>query len=712
MCFIFRASVQASTRFTKRLCAVAFRSSGIAFPVSNPMRKSFARLVALIALAVASTGSVVAFAQASSCPFTLTGQSTARLTVDGAVFGRFTTGKRSPALVGGLATTLGSAGSEAAIETAIANASLRLDMDGDGFFSTTDAMVIARYLAGFSPSTWLNGLPLPTAAQRRTGADIAAYIDGGCVAPTRTIKADAARLLVQATFGPTIATIDEAHSKGAAQWVNEQLAMPLHNPSHWKYVVIDKGPKGDSRYINSTMESFWSQAVRGNDQLRQRMVFALTEIFVVSTVNSAVDIQEDAHASYLDMLSRNAFGNFRTLIEEVSLHPTMAVYLSSFKNEKEVPGGRQPDENYAREVMQLFTIGLWQLNDDGSRKLDAAGKWIPTYTQNDIKGMARVFTGWSWGQDAPNPDYNQWYPPTRWDLLMDPYPDFHSTSEKAIINGVVIPPNTSARASMKIALDTLFNHPNVGPFIGSQLIKRFVTSNPSPGYVSRVTAAFNDNGSGARGDMKAVMRAVLLDDEARNNNRITDPYFGKLREPIVRYSHFMRAFNVKTYAPIIYRIWNLEDPVSSIGQNPLRSPSVFNWFRPDYAPPGAILASGRRAPEFQITHETTVTGYTNFIVGKAERETERFRTEFAQYGDVSEYLAADVSAELALADQPDALLDRLDLLLLSGQMQPWLRNTVKQAINNIPMTANRARDERVAAATAIIMASPQYLVQK
>jgi uncharacterized protein (DUF1800 family) len=651
-------------------------------------------------------------AQAANCPFAFVGQSTARITADAAVLRRFTIGNRAPALQGALLGSPASAAQEQALETAIANASLRLDMDGDGFFSTVDAMVIARYLGGFSSATWLSGLPLPTAAQRRTGADIAAYIDAGCVAPTRVTKADAARLLTQATFGPTLRTIDEVHAKGATQWVNEQLNLPLADPSHWKYVVIDKGPKGDSAFINSTMESFWAQAVRSPDQLRQRTVFALTEIFVVSTVNSAVDIQEDAHASYLDMLSRNAFGNFRTLLEEVWRHPTMGAYLSSIGNEKEVPGGRQPDENYAREVMQLFSIGLWQLNDDGSRKLDAAGKWIPTYTQNDIKGMARVFTGWSWGQDGPNRDYDDFGKPIRWDLLMDPYPSKHSSSAKAIINGVVIPPNTGPRESLRVALDTLFNHPNVGPFMGSQLIKRFVTSNPSPGYVTRVTAAFNNNGSGVRGDMKAVMRAVLLDDEARNNNRITDPYFGKLREPIIRYGHFMRAFDTKTYAPIVYRIHNLEDPAYSLAQNPLRAPSVFNWFRPTYAPPGAILATGRTAPEFQITHETTVTGYTNFIVNRATMETEQSRIEMSQYGDVSEYLAGNVSAELALADQPDALIDRLNLLLMSGQMQPWLRSVVRQAIDNIPIAENRARDNRVATAVSLIMASPQYLIQK
>ncbi len=546
-----------------------------------------------------------------------------------------------------------------------------------------------------------------------TSGSIGATVTTPTGSNTPPTQAEAARFLTQATFGPNMTAISEVVTKGYSRWIEDQLVAPLSNPSHWKYVVIDKGPKGDSRFINSTMESFWQQAVRSQDQLRQRTTFALSEIFVVSTVNSPVDIQEDAHASYLDMLSRNAFGNYRTLLEDVSIHPTMGVYLSWFKNEKEVVGGRQPDENYAREVMQLFSIGLWQLNLDGTRKTDANGKFIPTYSQDDIKGMAKVFTGWSWGQDpATNDPTNFGYPPVRWDLPMQAYPDYHSSSEKRIINGVVIPANTGPKESLRIALDTLFNHPNVGPFFGSQLIKRFVTSNPSPAYVTRVASAFNNNGAGVRGDMKAVMRAVLLDADARSAAVAAGPTAGKLREPIVRFANFMRAFDVKTAPIIVYRIWNLEDPVESIGQNPLRAPSVFNWYRPDYSPPGTILGMGLVAPEFQITHETTVTGYTNFVTKTADDMTESGRAIMANYGPVDEYLAGDVSAELALADQPDALIDRLNLLLLYGKMTPSLRSKVKQAINNIALTENRARDNRVAVATALIMASPQYVVQK
>jgi uncharacterized protein (DUF1800 family) len=280
--------------------------------------------------------------------------------------------------------------------------------------------------------------------------------------------------------------------------------------------MVRNGPPGctvcDSAYINAVMESFWLQAVRGPDQLRQRTVFALSQIFVVSNVNSSIDSEVGAHASYLDMLARNAFGNFRTLLEEVATHPAMGHYLSHFRNEREdEASGRIPDENFAREVMQLFTIGLWELNQDGSRRRDPAGEFIPTYAQDDVSGLARVFTGWSWGgPDRSVARWHGWVGGRNWQEQMGNYPDFHSPSEKRFL-GVTIPAGTSGEESLRIALDRLFNHPNVGPFIGRQMIQRFVTSNPSPAYIARVAAAFNDNGQGVRGDMRAVLRAVLLD---------------------------------------------------------------------------------------------------------------------------------------------------------------------------------------------------------
>ena len=519
--------------------------------------------------------------------------------------------------------------------------------------------------------------------------------------PTSISKPAAARLLVQASYGPNMTEIDRAATQGPAAWVEQQFGTPPMD-NHWAYVMVRKGPIGctvcNAEYINATMESFWTQAVRGPDQLRQRMVLALSEIFVVSTVNSAVEIQQDAHASYLDMLSRNAFGNYRLLLEQVSTHPTMAHYLSHMKNEKEDPvTGRLPDENYAREVMQLFSIGLWMLNEDGSRKKDSQGNDIPSYNQNDVMGLAKVFTGWSWyGADKSEERWNGWLA-FDWRNQLQNYPAHHSTSEKRFL-GTVVAANTSGTDSLKRALDALFNHPNTGPFIGSQLIKRFVTSNPSPAYVARVARAFANNGAGVRGDMRSVMRAVLLDTEARDETLAGTPDWGKLREPMVRFGTWMRAFNASSTSGY-YSIWNLEDPVSSIGQNPLRAPSVFNWFRPSYAPPGDVLNRGLLAPEFQITHETTVTGYANFIISVVQ----------SGYGWNDTNIRASYSNELPLAANPTALMDRLNLLLVAGRMSSTTRSTILTAVNAVP-SSNPT--QRVHTAVALTMLSPDFIVQK
>ncbi len=515
-------------------------------------------------------------------------------------------------------------------------------------------------------------------------------------------RIDAARLLVQATYGPTQAEIDHATAIGPAAWIAEQFNTPSID-THWDYVVVRQGPVGctvcSARYINAVMESFWTQAVRGPDQLRQRTVLALGELFVVSAVNSALETRPEAHASYLDMLSRNAFGNFRTLLEQVSTHPTMGIYLSHLKNDREDPAtGRIPDENYAREAMQLFSIGLWELNPDGSRRKDAYGADIPTFTQADVMGLAKVFTGWSWNcADTGNNCWQGWSG-MDWKNQLQNYPSHHSTSEKRFL-GVVVPPGTSGPQSLKIALDRLFNHPNVGPFIGRQLIERLVTSNPSPAYIKRVTQAFNDNGAGVRGDMKSVLRAVLLDPEARDAGAaLSNPQWGKLREPMVRFGTWLRAFGAN--APNgYYSIWNLEDNVSGLGQNPMRATSVFNFFRPDYAPPGETMRQGLVAPEFQIAHETTVTGYANFIATAVDRG----------YGYDSSHLDVGYADELALAANPPALMDRLNLLLTEGLMSASTRQTILTAVQAVPASSPRTR---VSTAVTLTMLAPDFIVQK
>jgi uncharacterized protein (DUF1800 family) len=518
-------------------------------------------------------------------------------------------------------------------------------------------------------------------------------------------ESQAARFLSQATFGATPRAINELRQLGYARWLDVQFATPPAD-THADYVKRG-GPKGcttcDSQYVNAVMESFWLQAVTGPDQLRQRTAFALSQIFVVSAVNSALETQALPLGSFLDMLGQHTFGNFRDLLEMVSRHPAMGFYLSHFQNQKEDPAtGRIPDQNYAREIMQLFSIGLWELNPDGSRRKDAQGRDIPTYGQKEITGMSRVFTGWSWAGDTAS-DSNFWgWEGQKWDQPMRSYPQFHSMLEKTIIRGVTIPARTGPDESLRIALDTLFNHPNTGPFIASQLIKRLVTSNPSRPYIARVARVFANNGRGVRGDMKAVWRAILLDPDARNEASLGSNAWGKLREPILRYSAWMRAFGAK--APIgKYQIWNLEDPVYSLGQNPFRAPSVFNWFRPEYAPPGLVAQAGISAPEFQITHETTFTGYANFVSNLPAGPVG---------WDDNTRIVPDYRAEVALASNPKALLDRLSLLLTAGRLGTESRSLITRAISSIRLDRPEARLNRVRSAVVLVMMTPEFMIEQ
>lgn len=525
---------------------------------------------------------------------------------------------------------------------------------------------------------------------------------------------DVVRFLSQAGFGGSQAEIDRTRRIGFSAWIGEQYS--LRQDRHQTYVdsQIDTAKlAGQSvNQQNWVYESFWRTAVAGDGVLRHRVAFALSQIFVVSLADGAVGQYPRGVASYLDMLGRNAFGNFRTLLQDVSLHPMMGLYLSHLRNQKEDPSrGRVPDENYARELMQLFTIGLYELNPDGTVRLDSRNEPIETYTNEDVSGLAKVFTGWSWA--GPDKSDKRFFGGDAWaerDVQpMQPYPKFHSTSEKRFL-GTVVPAQASAdpEASLRIALDRLFAHPNVGPFIGKQLIQRMVTSNPSPGYVARVASAFDDNGSGVRGDMKAVIRAVLLDPEARSPVPGATDY-GKLREPVLRIAHWMRAFGARS-ASGRFLIGNTDNPSTSLGQTPMRSPSVFNFYRPGYVPPNTdIAAAGMVAPEMQITHELSVAGYLNTLRNVIS-------------GGIGSGSPRDVQPDYAemvgLAERPDALVERIGAMLIAGEMSPELRAQVIDAVGSVAVSgtnaqsAATARLNRVKLAIFLVMASPDYLVQK
>ena len=534
----------------------------------------------------------------------------------------------------------------------------------------------------------------------------------GTTAPGPLSDAEAARFLTQATFGPTQASIKTIRSTGYASWIDQQMAMPT--PSHVTYVdnrLIDMRESNATATLAPSQfyESFWNYSSRSDDQLRQRVKFALSEIFVISLLDPNIDTR--GAASYYDMLGANAFGNFRTLLEQVSLHPMMGVYLTSIANQKEdAATGRNPDENYAREVLQLMSIGVSQLNADGTARLDSAGAPIPAYTSADIAGLAKVFTGWSWYH--PTPTANTFAGRVKnADAAIRPmifYSAFHSTSEKAFLGRTIASGSTDGPGDLKIALDTIFAHPNVGPFVSKQLIQRLVTSNPSPAYVARVVTVFNNNGAGVRGDMAAVIRAILLDPEARHPDNVDSAVFGKVREPIIRMTNWMRAFNATSVSGA-YLITSTSAN-TSLGQSPLSSPSVFNFYRPGYSPPNTRLgAVNLLQPEFQIVDEVSVAGYANTMqntIGNGIGTGTDVRSTYA--------------AEMMVAGDPLLLVDRINTLLLYGQMSGGLRARILDAVRGITVPGgtatqaqiNTALTNRAKLAIYLTMISPEYLVQR
>jgi uncharacterized protein (DUF1800 family) len=390
------------------------------------------------------------------------------------------------------------------------------------------------------------------------------------------------------------------------------------------------------------------------------------------------------------------------------------MYLTHLGNQKaDSATGRVPDENYAREVMQLFSIGLVELNSDGSPRTGSEGAARETYTPTDVSELAKVFTGWGWA--CPLVDKNCFSKGesngrsySDRDLRpMVSYPDFHSVEAKTFL-GITIPAGTSAADSLRTALDRLAAHPNVGPFIGRQLIQRFTTSNPSPAYVNAVANAFNNNGSGVRGDFKAVLRAILLHPEARTVSDVS----GKVREPILRLSAFVRAFPHKSVSGK-YEIDVTTNPATALGQAPLHSPSVFNFYRPGYVAPGSMSATRNLvAPELQIINETSVAGYVNYM-----RDSISGGVGFsAGYGLNRRDLQGDYTAELALANDVPALVDRVTSRLTYGAIGAARRTEIINAVNSISLTGSSsqatARRQRVNAAILLTVASPEFIVIK
>ena len=452
-------------------------------------------------------------------------------------------------------------------------------------------------------------------------------------------SAEASRFLAQASFAASDAEIERVKTLGASAWLDDQFTQP-RTQGHYDWMLA-RGYAVDAN-INSfagTDNTLWRKFMSSPDLLRQRVTLALSEIFVVSMAGLPIAWRGFVAASYVDVLEANAFGTYRALLEAVTLSPAMGTYLNMRGNQKEdAATGRVPDENYAREVLQLFSIGLLELATDGTPRNGVA---TDTYGQDTITGLAKVFTGWdNDGLSRTESSYAQ--RPMIFNATR------HSTAEKRFL-GTTIAAGTDGRVALATALDTIANHTNIGPFIGRQLIQRLVTSSPGAAYVGRVAAVFNNNGSGVRGDLKAVIKAVLLDADARRAPSASDTTRGKLREPVVRLVQWARSFRVASPTDL-WNLGNLSDPATRLGQSPLRSPSVFNFFRPGYVPPNSALGTqGVTAPEFQITNESSVVGWANYaqtFIVNGIGETR-----------------PDYSTEVALADEASALVRRVSLLL-------------------------------------------------
>jgi uncharacterized protein (DUF1800 family) len=542
----------------------------------------------------------------------------------------------------------------------------------------------------------------------------------GVDAQAAVTRQEAWRLLSQASFGPTPADIARVQRLGIDGWLDEQLAMPATQPYRSRYLAEAAAASGQGQrepLFPSLLSTFYTQAMTAPDQLRQRTAFALGQLLVVSS--EEVNGQHiEAMASYMDLMQRRAFGNYGTLLREVARHPAMGLYLSHLGNRKEdEAAGRTPDENFARELLQLFSIGTVKLNTDGTPVLDSDGHPVEAYTAADVQALARVFTGFSWaGPDTTGPRFfgnPTARDPARLARAMQPYPQFHSTAEKRLL-GRVIPAQSVAdpMASLDAAMDAIFAHPNVPPFVSRQLIQRLVTSQPSPAYVRRVAAVFRDNGRGVRGDLKAVVRAILTDTDARSARRAQSPSHGKLREPVLRLTAVLRAFGARSVSGT-WPIGFTGDPGSALGQTPWRSPTVFNFYRPGYVAPGTRTGQrGMTVPELQITHETSLAGYVDYMTTMVQRG-----------GAPGADIQLDLADERALAARPEELAAHVVRRLAGDVPDGALQAEIAAAVRSVPLPTlaadrrnaeqvTQARRNRVTVALVLTLASHEFLVQR
>lgn len=576
-------------------------------------------------------------------------------------------------------------------------ASQPIDTTGDGNPDSSLSGDLITLLQTFQGTTASGGFP-SAAPSGSTGT---------AVSPTQ-----ATRFLTQASFGPTLDSIDRVRLLDYAAWISEQVAASptLHSTyakaisddlfSHRSHATYSYSDMDHFLFGNNLKTAFARAAIQGEDQLRQRIAFALSQIVVTSHRDADLENRVLGMTSFYDIFVRHAFGNYLDILREVSFHPAMGRYLSHVGNTKAQPEINQfPDENYARELMQLFTIGLWELNQDGTRQLDA-GQPIPTYSNTEITQLARVFTGFwfshhNWGQGG-------W---TEADYVtpLSLHPSRHDFGSKTLLSGFTLPARaptlTNAQRDVEDALIHLLNHPNTAPFISRQLIQFLVTDNPTPAYVQRVATVFADNGSGTRGDLLATLTAILLDDEARRARPASQAIdFGRLKEPVIRTMALGRAFGLQNVPDLLW--WDWGEFYEASRQEPTRSPSVFNFYRPDYRSPGLLTQAQLAGPVFQITDSFSSIAFPNHLWQILEEGFNQWNTY---------RFPLDISREIALASNPEQLVDHLNLILCAGNLRPSTRSIILASLQQLP--ASRLID-RARLALYLTLIAPESAIMR
>ncbi len=605
---------------------------------------------------------------------------------------------------------------------------------------------------------------------------------------------DASRFLAQATFGPTDADIATLRSEGYQTWLTNQFnAAASHQLTYLDWATnvlgedIGQGNRQEAWFLNALGGPDPAGGAAHTDQLRQRVAFALSEILVISDQNTTLSGYPAGMAYMYDILIDNAFGNYGTMLQQVTLSPAMGVYLNMMGNRRaDLANNLHPDENYGREINQLFGIGLVMLNTDGTPQL-SGGATIPTYTQSVITNFAHVFTGWNWkdcdennGTQFAYDQFTYCFPPYQlpadfrspmiaFDKVDFPNvgdPSYHDNgtdltndvsnkqllSYSGAVNGGVLADGGSAASDLQFAINNIYNHPNVGPFISKQLIQRLVTSNPSPAYVQRVATVFNNNRASST-QMKLVVQAILLDPEARLGQWQNPDTFGKLREPLLTLTHFWRAMGAKHMCgtdfvqhnsdgtttnykyhnqPNRYAgystVYGTNDVQYGVGvaQASMDALTVFNFFKPSFAPSGEIVAKGLVAPEFQLQTDSVIanTGnsatYRAYDLDIADACTDQGDTTYPEFGDVKVNHAMDVSfagsGNGGPSDPSNRLVDEYSKRFMSGQMSPFMRDQLISYLNQIDKNwvsdGSDWRLQRIYRALYLIFTSPEYMIQK